>query len=215
MDYVLVGFSCFMLGGFLGCLGMAIAALSKDEGYSMETIDLEEDGEMKIGDIAYLKKFKDVFGEVQKIDEDNKVTLSLCGNGLEIAVDIGELEAVDVKQPKREESVVHILGIPYTIRIIEDDDYRFDREADGWADPSTKEILVYNFAQDRYSMRDLVEYQKRTIRHEIIHAFLYESGLWQNSAGCKCWAKNEEMVDWMAIQSPKIHEAFKEAGVDA
>ena len=34
------------------------------------------------------------------------------------------------------------------------------------------------------------------------------------SFNCKAWAQNEEMVDWFAIQSPKIFRAFREAGVD-
>lgn len=41
-----------------------------------------------------------------------------------------------------------------------------------------------------------------------------ESGLWQNAYGSKCWAKNEEMIDWMAIQLPKIQRAYKEAYCD-
>lgn len=93
-------------------------------------------------------------------------------------------------------------------------DYRFDREADGWVDPMAKEILIYNYKQDAISVKDLVAYQRKVIRHEIVHAFLYESGLWQNSYGSKCWAQNEEMVDWFAIQEPKIHSAYIEAGCE-
>lgn len=40
------------------------------------------------------------------------------------------------------------------------------------------------------------------------------SGLWQNAYGSKCWAKDEEMIDWMAIQIPKIQKAYKEAYCD-
>lgn len=107
--------------------------------------------------------------------------------------------------------MVHILGTEYKILIVEDEDYHYDTEADGWCDTSTKELLIFNFTQDKESLRDLVAYQKKVIRHEIIHAFLYESGLSVNSISGGAWAKNEEMVDWMAIQMPKIYEAFKEA----
>ena len=55
--------------------------------------------------------------------------------------------------------------------------------------------------------KDLKNYQRQVIRHEILHAFLYESGLEGNS-----WAINEEMVDWLAIQFPKIEKAFREVG---
>ncbi len=51
--------------------------------------------------------------------------------------------------------------------------------------------------------------QKLTLRHEIIHAFLNESGLSMSSNGVDCWAKNEEMVDWIAIQYPKIKRVFQ------
>lgn len=51
-----------------------------------------------------------------------------------------------------------------------------------------------------------------TLRHEIIHAFLYESGLWGSSAESGAWAVNEEMIDWFALQLPKICKAFAEAG---
>ena len=42
----------------------------------------------------------------------------------------------------------------------------------------------------------------------IIHAFLLESGLDSNSNSADSWAVNEEMVDWFAIQSPKIFKLF-------
>ena len=44
-----------------------------------------------------------------------------------------------------------------------------------------------------------------TITHEIIHCYLEESGLGDNSGVYNYgWAVNEEMVDWFAIQWPKI-----------
>lgn len=52
--------------------------------------------------------------------------------------------------------------------------------------------------------------EKVTVRHEIIHAFLFESGLWGSSVAT-CWAINEEMVDWIALQLPKIVKACEDA----
>lgn len=55
---------------------------------------------------------------------------------------------------------------------------------------------------------------KKTLRHEIIHAFLTESGLHGNTYNVDGgWAMNEEMVDWFAIQSPKIMRVFEELEV--
>lgn len=53
---------------------------------------------------------------------------------------------------------------------------------------------------------------KEILRHEIVHAFFYESGLWDNSNSSTVWATNEEMTDWFAIQGPKIYKAWEEAG---
>ena len=54
---------------------------------------------------------------------------------------------------------------------------------------------------------------KLFLRHEIVHAYLYESGLRENSEKQYAWADNEEMVDWFAIQGPKIFKTYKELGV--
>lgn len=51
------------------------------------------------------------------------------------------------------------------------------------------------------------------MRHEVIHAFLFESGLAENSNTSDAWAVNEEMVDWLAIQAPKIFSTFKKMNI--
>lgn len=51
------------------------------------------------------------------------------------------------------------------------------------------------------------------MRHEVIHAFLFESGLAENSNISDAWAVNEEMVDWLAIQAPKIFKAFQKLNI--
>ena len=168
---------------------------------------------MKAGDIVVIKALN-LMGEVT-CTEDGSATVKLCDTGLKVAVKEEDLEVTDSTQPHREEkTTVNILGTTYTIRILEKNDYRSEDNTDGWCDTQSKEILLYNFTQSPESVKDLVAYQKKVLRHEIVHAFLYESGLWQNAYGSNCWAKNEEMVDWMAIQIPKIHKAFKEAGCD-
>lgn len=52
-----------------------------------------------------------------------------------------------------------------------------------------------------------------TVRHEVIHAYLVESGLNGSANGADCWARNEEMVDWFAIQFPKLIKTFRVLGV--
>jgi hypothetical protein len=74
---------------------------------------------------------------------------------------------------------------------------------DGYCDHTTKTIVIDTFQETETSLGDLDDYEKQVIRHELIHAFLYESGL----DGCS-WAKNEEIVDWIAVQFPKLQNAF-------
>ena len=47
--------------------------------------------------------------------------------------------------------------------------------------------------------------------HEIVHAFLHESGLSSNSE----WAMNEEIADWIALQLPKIISICNELNITA
>ena len=80
---------------------------------------------------------------------------------------------------------------------------------DGFCDETTKEIVVENYKRGQQGEKGRLEIQeKKNIRHEIVHAFLFESGLAENSE----WAQNEEMVDWFACQAPKIYAAFRAAG---
>lgn len=168
---------------------------------------------MKLGDIVAVKADSRLLGEVTCIDNKDRVEISLCDTGVEMCVGMKQVTVTGKTLPKREIiGKLNVLGTIYTIEIIADGDYRVDKEADGWVDYSNKTIYTYNFPQSLDSLHDLVYYQQRVLRHEIIHAFLYESGLWQDSYGSKSWAKNEEMVDWIAIQSPKLYKAFEGAG---
>lgn len=107
---------------------------------------------------------------------------------------------------------VNILGTEYTI-IINADEELLPEGADGAMDHSLKRIVIAKFDEpDRNSIKDLSVYRKKVIRHEVIHAFLYESGLWNNSGNVSAWGQNEEITDWFAIQFPKIYKVFQEVG---
>lgn len=109
---------------------------------------------------------------------------------------------------------VNILGTEYEIVKGAKKDYPTLRNYDGYTDTSINQIVVLDcetLEKDDRSIKDLTSYEKKVTRHEIIHAFLYESGLWVNSNGVEEWAMNEEMIDWLAIQFSKIYKAFIEA----
>lgn len=107
---------------------------------------------------------------------------------------------------------VNILGTEYTVEFRKDDP-KLKENADGYCDTSIKVIAVDDFEPDEMSKENLEGYKLQVLRHENIHAFMFESGLDVNSCCCEGgWATNEEMIDWFAIQSPKIFKAFEDVG---
>lgn len=105
---------------------------------------------------------------------------------------------------------VNILGTEYEI-VIDAPDEMLPPDADGAMDHSIKRIVIAKFIPDERSVKDLDAYRRKVLRHEIIHAFLYESGMWNNSGTAEAWGCDETITDWFAIQSPKIYKAFQEA----
>lgn len=91
------------------------------------------------------------------------------------------------------------------------------RSISGYCDDILHNIVICDMMTHPDFVDETEEYcrkvEKMTLRHEIVHAFLNESGL--QSSTCvpseSGWARNEEMVDWIAIQLPKIMKAFEEA----
>jgi hypothetical protein len=108
---------------------------------------------------------------------------------------------------------VNILGSEWNVKFGSEKEYPNLTNVDGYTDLSIREIVVDGMKalQGQIGTKaDLESYQKQVVRHEIIHAFLLESGLDSNSNSADSWAVNEEMVDWFAIQSPKIFKVFNE-----
>ena len=108
---------------------------------------------------------------------------------------------------------VHILGSKWTIHHLKQSEDTMLEKCDGYCDWTTRRIVIKKCEPNEMSVSDLEAIEKATLRHEIVHAFLAESGLHSN-CGCYsgAWAQNEEMVDWVALQGPKIYAAWQEAG---
>ena len=107
---------------------------------------------------------------------------------------------------------VNILGTEYKVLFREEKDKPKLKHCDGYIDHSIKDIVVGIFEKDEMSVDDLESYSKKVLRHEIVHGFLYESGLWNNSGNVEVWGQSEEITDWIAIQFPKMLKAFNEVG---
>ena len=105
---------------------------------------------------------------------------------------------------------VNVLGIEYTFEIQTKEENKFLNDCDGYCDKSTKKIVVTAEPKGN-ELENFFEYQKICARHEIIHAFLFESGL-ANNFEHNQWGHDETFVDWFAIQFTKMQKAFEEVG---
>lgn len=103
---------------------------------------------------------------------------------------------------------INVLGTAYNLKEVSigNDDMLVNN--DGYCDTSVKKIIICEMKKKGPGMKkNLSYYQKLVKRHEIVHAFLFESGL----DTCCDWVC-EEMVDWIAIQFPKLKKVFEEVG---
>lgn len=115
---------------------------------------------------------------------------------------------------------INILGTEYRIEThkVSEDSYLEENKLAGYCGEDSKLIVIADMSEEKY-FPDMGEYEResyrrKTMRHEIMHAFLNESGLSDSSNQYGgAWAKNEEMVDWFAIQSPKIFKVYSELGL--
>ena len=108
-----------------------------------------------------------------------------------------------------ERCVVDVLGVPYSVNITPEADDPKLETMDGYTDPSIKRIVisdVHRRPDDPENVQDQDWFQRNIIRHELIHAFVVESGcqdaLWHS----------EDMVRWLAYMFPRLLAAFNEAG---
>ena len=104
---------------------------------------------------------------------------------------------------------INILGSEWAIlERSEKDDPRLV-DCDGYCDWTTKLIVVEREIEGTLGNMDA--YVRKVKRHEIVHAFLEESGLAECSGETDAWARIEAMVDWFARMGPKIFKAWQDA----
>lgn len=114
--------------------------------------------------------------------------------------------------------VIDVLGSKYSIYAMDkDDEATIDAWGEnhaGYCDPSVKEIVLRGslLEPEPGSLADLEHSWKAIMRHEIIHAFLYEGGLTGEVQHREAYYGDELLIDWLAIQTPKIFKAFQTAG---
>lgn len=112
-------------------------------------------------------------------------------------------------------NTVMILGAEWSIVYRKSKEDAGLKDRGGYCDETVRTIVIRKFhdTPKPNECADLKSYARLCLRHELIHAFLYESGLSNSSCGVGHWSMNEEMVDWIAYRSPKIFEAYKSLGL--
>lgn len=108
-----------------------------------------------------------------------------------------------------ERCVVDVLGIPYSVNITPEADDPKLETMDGYTDPSIKRIVISDVnarPEDPEAVQDQDWFQRNILRHELIHAFVVESG------NQDAFWHTEDMVRWLAYMFPRLLAAFKEAG---
>lgn len=99
---------------------------------------------------------------------------------------------------------VDILGTKY--KLIENAE--LDKDTDGVCAFYSKEIHIRPVEQmlgGEGTTAEKYERRKEVIRHEIAHAYLYESGL-------TTLAQDETPVEWLATNFPKMLQTFQLVG---
>lgn len=108
------------------------------------------------------------------------------------------------------EIVLNILGTEWTLEAVHQTDDKYLMNADGYADKTLHKIVVCGFPPDDSDLGNWEPYFKKCMRHEIIHAYLFESGLHENFVHPEA-GHDETFIDWVAVQFPKIMKTFQEA----
>ena len=108
------------------------------------------------------------------------------------------------------DGLVYILGTQYNIKLISEADDPMLKTLEGYTDQTVHKIVVKLIEKKSDSVQNLADYAKNIMRHELIHAFLFESGLGTCANGVDCLSQNEGMIDWFSYQSPKIFKLFQQ-----
>lgn len=109
---------------------------------------------------------------------------------------------------------IKILGVPYTVHFVSYENNKELATRFGYTAVKDRKIVIgdLNTLDDWKNESKAAKDRQHaeTVRHEVVHAFLYESGLWGCSKKSDRWAMDEEIIDWIAIQMPKIVAVCKE-----
>lgn len=92
---------------------------------------------------------------------------------------------------------INVLGVDYDFEVLDErDNHMYEFESDGYCDNFHKAIKVLDIGNPTYEHDVAI--------HEILHAFLYESGIELGYGN-----HNEDNVNWISLQFDKIRKAVE------
>lgn len=98
---------------------------------------------------------------------------------------------------------INILGTQYeVIKQTEKENPKL-KDANGLCEPYTRQIILSEQEPGLDVFDNIDAFNRKTLRHEIVHAFFVESGLTE-------YTEDEVLVEWIAVQFPKISRVMKE-----
>lgn len=100
------------------------------------------------------------------------------------------------------DKIVNILGQPWRVKICSIATEPRLKTMSGFTDHTSHFIGITDPAEKDTNLDNPVEMVKDIMRHEIVHAYMYESGLgdsWEHNYG-----QDETIVDWIALQFNKM-----------
>lgn len=101
---------------------------------------------------------------------------------------------------------IQILGSEWTVLFETEEENPRLTDSDGYSDPTNRTISIKKkYADELMNLADLDTYKRKVLRHEVVHAFLYESGL-------TSIARDETVVEWIAVQISRLNAAMMQAG---
>lgn len=99
-----------------------------------------------------------------------------------------------------------ILGSSWNVKLRSKKEDKYLINADGYCDKTANLIVVKTNDEDD-NLENWEEYMRKVLRHELIHAFLFESGLHEGLMHPER-GHDEAYVDWFAVQMLKIKVAY-------
>lgn len=103
---------------------------------------------------------------------------------------------------------VDILGSKWNI--IHTDEKNYDADAE--CDYTNKTITIWQGNFDMYTYAKPMEHYNRILRHELLHAYLFECGC-GNEITSNVNNHDEFIIDWFARMWPRIKKTYKQLNI--